>query len=82
MIQLHLIKRAQDSQNRLSHLREKDVSLIEVDPKITFPVISPEPNVAAMVYLILIYSHTVAFRLSLQNRKSPPLSIYTHSMPL
>ena len=58
MIHLYLIcghisafKRAQDGPNRLSHLREKDVSLMEVGPKITFPVISPEPEVAAIIRL-------------------------------
>ena len=68
MIQLHLIcghisafKRAQDCQNRLSHLREKDVSLIEVDPKITFPVISPEPEVAAIICLHLFNASVVPF---------------------
>ena len=35
---------------------------MEVGLKITFPVISPEPEVAAMIYLNLICDHTVAFK--------------------
>ena len=48
--------------NRFSHILGKDVSLVEVGLKVTFSIISPEPEVAAMVYLILIYGHTVAFK--------------------
>ena len=69
MIHLHLIcghisvfKRAQNCPNRLSHLREKDVSLMEVGLKITFLVISPEPKVATIIYLRLICGHILAFK--------------------
>ena len=69
MTHLHLIcghistfKRAPDCPNRCSHLQEKDVSLMEVSPKITFPVISPEPEVAAMIHLHFICGHTSAFK--------------------
>ena len=69
MVHLNLIcdhnvafKRAQDGSNRLSDLREKDVSLMEVGLKITFPVISPEPEVAAMIYSHLIRGHIKAFK--------------------
>ena len=69
MIYLHLIcghisafKPAQDYSNPLSHLREKDVSLLEVGLKITFPVISPEPEVAAMIHLHLICGYIMAFK--------------------
>ena len=69
IIHLHLIcghtmafERAQDCSNRLSHLREKYVSLMEVGLKITFPVISPEPEVAAMIHLHLICGHISALK--------------------
>ena len=68
MIHLHLIcghisafKRAQGCPNRLSHLREKDVSLMEVGLTITFPVISPEPEVAAKIRLHLFNGPIVPF---------------------
>ena len=68
MIHLHLIcghisafKRAQDCPNRFSHLREKDVGLMEVGLKITFPVISPEPEVAAIIRLHLFNAPIVPF---------------------
>ena len=68
MIHLHLIrdhssafKRAQDCPNRLSHLREKAVSLMEVGLKITFPVITPEPEVAAIIRLHLFNALIVPF---------------------
>ena len=69
MIHSHLVrghisafKRAQVCPNRFSHLREKDVSLMEVGPKITFPVISSEPEVATMIQIHLIYDYTTAFK--------------------
>ena len=68
MIRSHLIRghisafqRAQVCPNRFSHLRGKDVSLMEVGLKITFPVISPEPKVATIIQIYLIYDHTTAF---------------------
>ena len=68
MIHLHLIcdhisafKRVQDCPNWLSHLRETDVSLMEVGLKITFPVISPEPEVAAIIRLHLFNAPIVPF---------------------
>ena len=51
-----------DCQNRFSHLREQDVSLLDVGLKVTFSVISPEAEVAAMIHSNLIYGHTVAFK--------------------
>ena len=69
MIHSHLIrghisafKRAQVCPKRFSYLREKDVSLLEVGLKITFPVISPEPEVATMIQIHLIDDHTTAFK--------------------
>ena len=68
MIHLNLIcssisvfKRVQDCSNHLSYLRERDVSFMKVGLKITFPVISPEPEVAAMIHSNLIYGHIIAF---------------------
>ena len=46
-------ERAQDCSNRLSHLRKTDVSLMEVGLEIIFPVISPDPEVAAIIRLHL-----------------------------
>ena len=69
MIYSHLIrghvsafKQDQVCPNRFSHLREKDVSLMEVGLKITFPAISTEPAVAAMIYSHLIRGHISAFK--------------------
>ena len=69
MVHLNLIcdhdvafKRAQDGSNRLSNLRETDVSSRRVGLKIIFPVISPEPEVAAMSYSHLIRGHIIAFK--------------------
>ena len=104
-------KRAYSCLNRFSHLREKVVSLMEVGLKITFPVISPEPEAAVMIHLHLIRDHSSVFKraqdypnrlshlrekdvslmevglkshfwLYHRNRKSPPKSVYTCSMPL
>ena len=68
MVHLNLIcdhnvafKRAQDCLNRFSHLREKDVSLMEVGLKITFPVIPPEPEVTAIIRLHLFNAPIVPF---------------------
>ena len=49
--------RAQVCSNRFSHLQENDVSLMEVGLKITLPVIFPEPEVATMIQIHLIYGH-------------------------
>ena len=54
-------KRIQNCPNRLRHLRETDVSLMEVDPKIKFPIISPEPEVAAIIRLHLFNAPIVLF---------------------
>ena len=69
MIHLNLIyghtvafKRVQDCPNRLSQLRETDVSLVEIGLELTFSTISPEPEVAAMIYLHLICGHIMAFK--------------------
>ena len=68
IIPLHLInapivafERDQDCPNRFSHLREKDVSLMEVGLKITFPAISPEPEVAAIIRSHLFNALIVPF---------------------
>ena len=68
MIHLHLIrdhssafKRAQGCPNQFNHLREKDVSLMEIGLKITFLVISPEPEVAAIIRLHLFNVPIVPF---------------------
>ena len=55
-------KRAQNCSNRLSNLRETDVSSWRASLKITYPVISPEPEAAAMIHLHLICSHILAFK--------------------
>ena len=67
-IQLHLVcghisafKRAQDCPNRFSHLRKKDVSLMEISLKLTFLVISPEQEVGAMIRLHLFNALIVPF---------------------
>ena len=55
-------KRTQVCPNQFSHLWEKDVSLMGVGLKITFPVISPEPEVTTMIQIYLIYGHATAFK--------------------
>ena len=76
LIRGHIIafKQAQVCPNQFSHLREKDVSLMEVGLKITFLVISPEPEVAAMIHSHLIRGHISAFKRALvcPNRFSHP----------
>ena len=71
MIHLHFIcgyiaalKRAQRCLNRLSYLREIDMSLMEVGLKITFLVITPEPEVFAIIRLNLIDGTTRVFKLA------------------
>ena len=54
-------KRAQDCSNRFSHLREKDVSLVEIGLEVTFSIITPEPGVAATIPLHLINAPIVPF---------------------
>ena len=68
MVHLNLIcdhnvafKRVQDGTNWFSHLREKDVSLMEGRPKITFPVISPEPEIATIIRSHLFNAPIVSF---------------------
>ena len=55
-------KRVQDCSNRLRYLREKNVSSRRAGLKLTFPVISPEPEVTAMIHLHLICGHIIAFK--------------------
>ena len=69
MINLHLIcdnllafKRDQICPNRFSHLRGKDVSLVEIDLLVTFSIVSPKPEVAAMIHLHLICGNLLAFK--------------------
>ena len=69
MIHLNLIcghivayKRVQGCPNRLSHLREDNVSFVEMGLQTTFSTISPEPEVAAMILLYLICGHIMAFK--------------------
>ena len=66
MVHLNLIcdhnvafKRAQDGTNLLSNPREADV---RAGIKITFPVISPGPEVAAMTHSHLIRCYISAFK--------------------
>ena len=63
LIRSHIIafKRAQVCPNRFSHLREKDVSLMEVGLKTPFSVISPQPEVTTMIHLHMICDHIIAF---------------------
>ena len=69
MVHLNLIcdhnvafKRAQVCPNWFSYLREKDVSLRKIGLKVTFPVRSPEPEIATMTYSHLIRGHISAFK--------------------
>ena len=69
MIYLHLIcghisafKQAQVGPNRFSHLRETGADTLCVDSNVTYSVISPEPEVSAIIRLNLIDGTTRAFK--------------------
>ena len=55
-------KRVQGCPNRLSHLRERNVSSRRAGIKITFPVISPDPQVSAIIRSNLIDGTTRALK--------------------
>ena len=55
-------KRVQDCSNRLSHIRETDVSSWRASLKITYLVISPEAEVATMIHSHIICDHILAFK--------------------
>ena len=55
-------KRAHVCPNRLSHLRETGADTLGVDGDVTYSVISPEPEVSAIIRLNLIDGITIAFK--------------------
>ena len=59
---ISVFQRFQDCPNRFSYLRETDVSSWRVELKITFPIISPEPEVTAIIHLQVICGHILAFK--------------------